>query len=514
MKNPKQVKSKFDNEVKSNIVFIEGQSFHTSHVQLPNNEKSNLNLMHRYIILQIYVLKEKSFHIELRLRDSKQQKQRLIFSTHFKDVHKNTMHTQLPLGDFFLGNCWIHATFDLVDLCENILKCKYHCLDTIIIGPTCRIRKIFTMKMSPYDDMIPKSVLLPPSAMLIPEVIMINASCFNGELPVLSSSGEVEMEERDERQPPKTASAFTTKKTVVTPSLNRPSSIKQAPKTANPITRARSHSSTKVNTPKQVDVLPQKITESIRYSQTSMGDSNDQFDEQDDQCPIVLEKFVLPSNDDYDPDVYVNKVTSPVQVEEVLDDDGDDEPRVSVSKRVFRVNKSPTSPIMVDQVNKSKRISFDKSTVPPTYEKRSSSDNLIVKRTSVEKSSNDASRSSHAKNKQSITIDRSLIKTRTGSMHDSLDKEDRPLLETEASNSSSRGFNVNKSTQPIGRRTPSMKGSFNINMLQLDDEPRSSVCNDSVNLVHMNHHDGSTLSNSFLVDPFHRVQSSKIHPDF
>jgi hypothetical protein len=310
IKNSKQVKKEFDKDIKSFVVIVEGQSFHTSHIQVPKEEKNNLNLMQRYLLLQLYVMKEKSFHIELRIRDSKQQKQRLIFSTHFNHVQNHHLHTQFPLGEFFLGNIWINACFDLVDLCENVLQCKFHSLDTIIIGPTCKLRKIFTMKQNPINEVfIPQKLNFPSSVAFHPETILITSASFGEQS--LRNSGEQHIDVTEsEARPPKTSNiAYSKKQThaIISATAPVPSTkidrFSRVPKTAGPTparlttgtTTIRAQTSKLQSNNSSSSFMKQAVKkESIRYSQEELEELVEE-----ETVVIFPNDLVLPNNSDY-----------------------------------------------------------------------------------------------------------------------------------------------------------------------------------------------------------------------
>jgi hypothetical protein len=66
--NSKFIKKKFDKEVKSFVLIIEGSSFHISNIEIPNNSnKKPLQIMHHFIILQLKI--GTKFQVEFHVRN-------------------------------------------------------------------------------------------------------------------------------------------------------------------------------------------------------------------------------------------------------------------------------------------------------------------------------------------------------------------------------------------------------------------------------------------------------------
>jgi hypothetical protein len=332
MKNSKQVKKEFNKDIKSFVVIVEGQSFHTSHIQLPKDEKANLNLMHRYVLLQLYVMKEKSFHIEFRVRDSKQQKQRLIFSTHFNHTQKNQLHTQFPLGEFFIGNEWINACFDLVDICDNILQCKYHTLDTIIIGPTCKLRKVFTMKQNPINEVfIPQKLNFPQSVLFHPETLLITSESFKSGESALRSSSEQHIEHAEPEIKHHLKPIISVKKNVTVSATTTPSNANRrstenkftkAPKTAGPL-----RIQTKAPAVRNARSAPPKKEISTRYSQEDLEELVEE-----EAVVMFPTDLHMPSNEEYNAENYVRD-------EPTMHRSQDDDDLLSVVKKSLRISE-------------------------------------------------------------------------------------------------------------------------------------------------------------------------------
>ncbi|EFC40659.1 hypothetical protein NAEGRDRAFT_80970 [Naegleria gruberi] len=177
IKNTKMVKKEFDKEVKSFVVCIEGSSFHTTNIELPKSTTSTLQIMHRYLVLQCCI--GSVFQIEIHIRDKKQIKKRLIFSSSFKTVTKTQLHTQIPISDVVKSGEWMNLCFDLQELTSMSFNDKeeYYCMDRISIGPACTLRKIYSLRQNPVTEaLIPKKLAF--THMGDNNVCMIDASSY------------------------------------------------------------------------------------------------------------------------------------------------------------------------------------------------------------------------------------------------------------------------------------------------------------------------------------------------
>ncbi|KAG2375286.1 hypothetical protein C9374_009909 [Naegleria lovaniensis] len=159
IKNTKLVTKVFDKEVKTYVVCIEGSSFHTTNIEIPKSNTSSLQIMHRYLVIQCLI--GTIFQVELHIRDKKQIKKRIIISSSFKSITKTQLHSQIPLPENIISGEWMNLCLDLLELVEISFNDKeeYYCLDRLCIGPTCTIRKVFTLKHNPDTEvLIPKKL--------------------------------------------------------------------------------------------------------------------------------------------------------------------------------------------------------------------------------------------------------------------------------------------------------------------------------------------------------------------
>lgn len=116
----------------------------------PLNKKP-ANLVHPFLILQIFCSLGNLINIELSTSDMQLNKRRFIFSSHIKDIKVTPLHVMLPVS-FIKHGVWINLCIDLHHLVSSCFKnTTFKSLDSIQINGVFKLRKIFTLKDSITD---------------------------------------------------------------------------------------------------------------------------------------------------------------------------------------------------------------------------------------------------------------------------------------------------------------------------------------------------------------------------
>ncbi|KAI5067288.1 hypothetical protein GOP47_0017816 [Adiantum capillus-veneris] len=140
----KSVHKVYDKMVKGYIYNCLGGM--SSKIQFPKDEKTGLQLVQPYLVLQIFVPKGQHFALELRAADTQGTRRKMYFSTSFSELKANPLHCQIPLS-MIMRNTWITLALNVPDLFQSCFRVlNYRSLDVIILGPVCKLRKIFTMR--------------------------------------------------------------------------------------------------------------------------------------------------------------------------------------------------------------------------------------------------------------------------------------------------------------------------------------------------------------------------------
>ncbi|KAJ3603094.1 hypothetical protein NHX12_030838, partial [Muraenolepis orangiensis] len=148
---PASINKFFDKEVKGFVYCVEGCS-QTVKMQIPEDGKTTLGLLQRFLVLQVNVAECQHFSIELIIRDSTHLKKRLYLSTVHKEFSATPLHARIPFVSL-KQNIWSNLCIDLVSFTEELFKtATFQTLDGIAVCANCKLRRIFTMKAEPADS--------------------------------------------------------------------------------------------------------------------------------------------------------------------------------------------------------------------------------------------------------------------------------------------------------------------------------------------------------------------------
>ena len=140
-------------------------------MQIPNNEKSSLNLMQGFITFQIYLNTTKSFTIEIAISDTNNGKKRILLSACSKEFIINQLHCRIPIISIPTG-IWINLSVDILSFVSECFKSQsFRAIDSICLSADCKIRRIcgmrqlYTVSEEDYlqgnDNVLPKGFILP-----------------------------------------------------------------------------------------------------------------------------------------------------------------------------------------------------------------------------------------------------------------------------------------------------------------------------------------------------------------
>ncbi|KAK1116359.1 hypothetical protein AOXY_G38880 [Acipenser oxyrinchus oxyrinchus] len=88
----------------------------------------------------------------MRITDLGNIKRRLYLSTIHKELSATPLHAKVPLSSI-KRNIWCNICIDLVSFTSEIFKgAAFLSLDGIIVSASCKLRKVFTMKLQPQDS--------------------------------------------------------------------------------------------------------------------------------------------------------------------------------------------------------------------------------------------------------------------------------------------------------------------------------------------------------------------------
>jgi len=138
----------YDRTVKG-FVFLIDKGIGTCLSCPSNSNESSLGLIQPLIIFQIRCSMSKPLSLEINILDQNNTRHRFHFSTKFRIIDKNELHTQLPLS-IISKDKWNNLVINLRKITSQLFRnTQFKVIDSICIYSVCRIRKIFTM---PYLD--------------------------------------------------------------------------------------------------------------------------------------------------------------------------------------------------------------------------------------------------------------------------------------------------------------------------------------------------------------------------
>ncbi|KAM8915769.1 protein CFAP20DC isoform 2-T2 [Spinachia spinachia] len=151
---PSDIYKEYSREVKGFVYCLEGRSRPVK-MQMPENEKSSLGLLQRFLVLQVNIPQFKDFSVELMITDLHHLKRRLHLSTVHKELSATLLHARIPFAGL-KRSIWSNLCIDLESFSGELFK-GFLTLDAITLFATCKVRRIFTMKSEPTgvsnDDM-------------------------------------------------------------------------------------------------------------------------------------------------------------------------------------------------------------------------------------------------------------------------------------------------------------------------------------------------------------------------
>ncbi|BFI04707.1 hypothetical protein MPTK1_1g16110 [Marchantia polymorpha subsp. ruderalis] len=142
----KGVQKVYDRSVKGYVYSISGGL--QSKLQLPKlDSKAGLQLLHHFLVFQVYVPSGQHFSVELRVSDTNYTRRKMYFSTSFSDIKATPLHCQIPIS-MVIRNKWLSLAFHVADLFNSCFRggVSFRSIDIIVLGPVCKLRKIFTMR--------------------------------------------------------------------------------------------------------------------------------------------------------------------------------------------------------------------------------------------------------------------------------------------------------------------------------------------------------------------------------
>jgi len=127
-----------------------------STLSIPINEKHSLQINNSCLLFQFILFNNKSFSIEIGIRDKTDTKRRFNITSSVKEIDSKSLYVKIPLNEYPL-NIWTNLLIDVEALTQQYFKAQaYKIIDNIHITGCLKIRKIFSLRNK--DEPVTRSV--------------------------------------------------------------------------------------------------------------------------------------------------------------------------------------------------------------------------------------------------------------------------------------------------------------------------------------------------------------------
>ena len=149
-----KIMKEFESHTKSYIYYL--QFGGVSMLSIPINEKHSLQINNSCLLFQFILFNNKSFSIEIVIRDKNDTKRRFNLTSSVRDIDSKSLYIKIPLVDYPLY-IWTNLIIDLEALTHQFFKTQtFKTIDNIHITGCLKIRKIFSLRTK--DEQVLRSV--------------------------------------------------------------------------------------------------------------------------------------------------------------------------------------------------------------------------------------------------------------------------------------------------------------------------------------------------------------------
>eukprot|EP01065_Artemidia_motanka_P014306 TRINITY_DN1826_c0_g1_i1.p1 TRINITY_DN1826_c0_g1~~TRINITY_DN1826_c0_g1_i1.p1 ORF type:complete len:942 (+),score=216.47 TRINITY_DN1826_c0_g1_i1:71-2827(+) len=147
------VRCQYDKGLRAACVCINGEQAPQCRIQLPAH-RGLLGLQHPIIAFQILAPEGAPLYFEFDC-SSGQGRRRIVLSTAQRDLARDPLHAKLPLRGV-RRNVWLNLCLDVAGIhAASFQGQELKCVDRIHIGPSCRLRRVVTLRDAPGVDLVP-----------------------------------------------------------------------------------------------------------------------------------------------------------------------------------------------------------------------------------------------------------------------------------------------------------------------------------------------------------------------
>ena len=150
---------------------------------IPINEKHSLQITNPCLLFQFILFNNKSFSIEIGIKDKTDTKRRFNLTSSIKEIESKSLYIKIPLNDYPL-NIWTNVIIDLESLTQQYFKTQtFKTIDNIHISGCLKIRKIFSLKSK--DEPLLRSVDMGKSIPVANLIFMDSQNLIKNDLKII-----------------------------------------------------------------------------------------------------------------------------------------------------------------------------------------------------------------------------------------------------------------------------------------------------------------------------------------
>ncbi|KAL4474723.1 hypothetical protein ABPG72_002316 [Tetrahymena utriculariae] len=142
MTTPQGYSKVFDKDIKGYIYSIDG---HSTKMRFPKEDKIDLCIVQHFLVLQIYLPFGSPWNLEIGIADTQKVNRRINLVSALNKIETKYFHVKVPNYIIRRGE-WLNLSIDVNSFMEAWKGTTFRSIDSITIGSTCRIRRIFSMK--------------------------------------------------------------------------------------------------------------------------------------------------------------------------------------------------------------------------------------------------------------------------------------------------------------------------------------------------------------------------------
>jgi hypothetical protein len=149
----------YDRTIKGSYLSLE-KNLKTTNIQCPSSAKDSLGVGQPYLVIQMLHQPNTSLSFEVVVIDASEMRRRMLFSTSFRRCESTALHAKIALSQRGFSK-WANLVIDLKGLTDSFFSAKFLRLDSFCLRPQCRLRKVFSLPISPSEQAIPASLNYP-----------------------------------------------------------------------------------------------------------------------------------------------------------------------------------------------------------------------------------------------------------------------------------------------------------------------------------------------------------------